>query len=387
MPSKHPPIAPPLESFNVDLTQSSVSGLSSGAFMAVQFHLAHSSHIVGAGIVAGGPFRCAESFLGAAPKAQDAAILGSLFIGMQPLTKRTAPNPERLSKLAVQNSAEGKIDPLDNLKDDRLYIFTGSKDSVVDSKVVATTRAFYEALGVPSGNIAYDDTVAAGHSLITTNPEDNALDENFPPYINRGDFIQSHRILTQIYGSSVKPAAEQATGRVMRFDQSEFFGNHPRASMSRYGYAYIPKAVDEGEKARVHIALHGCKQGYNYINYVNGKLDRKNSVPYGNRYITTTGYNEMADSNNLIILYPQAEGRDDGYTQNPNGCWDWWGYTSENASQLDYYSKNAIQIQAIYKMLCRLGEGHPLTRAPQAAASASPARTSGVSASTTVKGK
>ena len=38
----------------------SVSGISSGGFMAHQFHVAHSEHIVGAGIVAGGPYFCAR---------------------------------------------------------------------------------------------------------------------------------------------------------------------------------------------------------------------------------------------------------------------------------------------------------------------------------------
>ena len=68
-----------------------------------------------------------------------------------------------------------------------------------------------------------------------------------------------------------------------------------------------------------------------------------------------TGYNEMADTNNIVVLYPQAEGIDDGATQNPEGCWDWWGYSSDSASHPDYYSKQAIQIRAIHAMLQRLG--------------------------------
>lgn len=346
--------APPLGSFKVDLKQSSVSGLSSGAFMTVQLHLAYSSTFVGAGIIAGGPFRCAESFRAAAPVAGDATVLNSLFICMNPLIPQTAPDPLRLADNARKTSADGLIDAVDHLKDDRIYIFTGSKDTVVNSSVVDTTRRFYEALGVKPENIQYENTVPAGHSIITTNPEDNELGTNFPPYINHGDFMQSQRILEHIYGP-MKPPAERTTGRIVRFDQTEFFGGEKRASMSEYGYAYIPKAVEEGAAARVHIALHGCKQGYKYINYVNGKPDRENSAPYGNRYFTTTGYNEMADSNNLIILYPQAEGRDDGHTQNPDGCWDWWGYTSKDGQHLDYYSKNAIQIRAIHNMLQRLG--------------------------------
>src|SRR4029453_10137994 len=52
------PISVP--AFNVDAAQTSVSGLSSGAFMAVQFEVAYSSTVKGAGIVAGGPYLCAQ---------------------------------------------------------------------------------------------------------------------------------------------------------------------------------------------------------------------------------------------------------------------------------------------------------------------------------------
>ena len=50
-----------LPKLGADLDQTSVSGLSSGAYMAGQLQVAHSKHVVGSGIVAGGPFACAES--------------------------------------------------------------------------------------------------------------------------------------------------------------------------------------------------------------------------------------------------------------------------------------------------------------------------------------
>jgi len=50
-----------LPRLGVTLTATSVSGLSSGAYMAGQIEVAHSKDIVGARIVAGGPFACAET--------------------------------------------------------------------------------------------------------------------------------------------------------------------------------------------------------------------------------------------------------------------------------------------------------------------------------------
>jgi hypothetical protein len=343
-----------LGSYKVKRGQSSVSGLSSGAFMTVQLHLAYSASFAGAGIIAGGPFRCAESFRQAAVLAQDAYVQGALYICMNPLTPHTGPNAERLARLARETAASGQIDDVKHLADDRIYIFTGSADKVVYSDVVARTRHFYELLGVDPQNIFYDDSVAAGHAILTDNPEDSPLEANQPPYINRAGFFQSHDILRHIYGM-LKPPSEKLSGRFIRFDQTEFFDSEPRASMSEFGYAYVPRAVEDGAAARVHVALHGCKQGYAYVNYVNGRPDSTNQPPYGNRYITTTGYNHIADSNNMIVLYPQAQGTDGDGTQNPDGCWDWWGYTSPSPHQPDYYSRNAIQIKAIHGMLERLG--------------------------------
>src|SRR3990167_11436032 len=56
--------APPavnLPALNIDKTQTPVSGLSAGGFMAVQIHVAYSATFAkGAGIFAAGPYNCAE---------------------------------------------------------------------------------------------------------------------------------------------------------------------------------------------------------------------------------------------------------------------------------------------------------------------------------------
>ena len=344
-----------LQAYSVARNQNSISGFSSGAFMTVQLHLAHSASFVGAGIIAGGPYRCVESFRDTALLAEDAYAMNSVYICMTPLTPKTAPNAGCLAELARETAAAGRIDPIANLAGDRLYIFTGSRDEVIISSVVDSTREFYEQLGVKSERIRYIDTVPAGHSIITNNVEDSPLEMNQPPYINYGGFTQSHDILRHIYGELQAPA-DQLSAALTRFDQSEFLGDDAaRASMGAFGYVYVPKAVQEGATARaVHIVLHGCKQGYSYINYAFGRADSANQPPYGNRYMTTTGYNQIADSNDIIVLYPQVTGGDDNQAQNPDGCWDWWGYTSADPNEPDYYSQEAVQIRAIHKMLQRL---------------------------------
>lgn len=334
--------------------QNSISGLSSGAFMTVQLHIAHSASFIGAGVIAGGPYRAAQTFR-AAPTVPMSCILNSLYVAMTPLTQATAPD---VTKLLAQVRATEDIDDLAHIRDARMYIFTGLCDQVVNQYAVRSTKAFYEGLGVAPENLMFVDDVKAGHSIITMNPEDSPLDANRPPYINRGDFIQSHQILDHLYGGlgPVHPAAQKAQGHLMRFEQAEFTQvGHDRACMAEFGYVYVPSTVTPERPARgVHIALHGCKQGYAYVDFVNGKADIRNQPPYGQRYMRTTGYLEWAEANNLIVLFPQADGGDSNRVQNPDGCWDWWGYSAEDLDNPDYYTKNAVQIRAIHGMLERI---------------------------------
>jgi len=46
--------------------------------------------------------------------------------------------------------------------------------------------------------------------------------------------------------------------------------------------------------------------------------------------VKETGLNEVAEANDIIILYPQAR-KSSTLPMNPKGCWDWWGYV-ENKS-------------------------------------------------------
>ena len=45
-------------------------------------------------------------------------------------------------------------------------------------------------------------------------------------------------------------------------------------------------------------------------------------------FARNAGYNEVGEVNNIIILYPQAISS--VMPNNPNGCWDWWGYAGDD---------------------------------------------------------
>jgi poly(3-hydroxybutyrate) depolymerase len=351
--------AQPLPSFKVDLAQTTVSGLSSGAFMAVQFHVAFSGTTRGAGVVAGGPYYCAQ---------------GQLYLALSQCmqTYMGAPDPARLVALARGYVEQGRIDPLENLRDDRVYLFTGTNDNTVISPVVDTARRFYLLAGLPADGLQYRNDLPAGHAMLTEDYGEPCPSTE-PPYINDCDYDQAGAILKQLY-PDLKPAAPQPGGRIISFDQTEFFGAGdslaagpgpvsgpvpgmpiltvvPSAgpqpsgvgfawplpgaggtlSLADTGYAYVPASCAGGETCKVHVVFHGCKQTPDDVQ---------------EQYVEHTGYNRWADSNGIIVLYPEAK---HDTVANPNGCWDWWGYSGAG-----YATKSGPQMAAVRAMLDRL---------------------------------
>ncbi len=323
---------PSLPSAGADITKTSVSGLSSGAFMTSQLYVAYSDIMVGAGIVAGGPYLCAKSW------SLNTLMVNATTACMNPLTPAVGPNTPLLVKLTQALAKDGDIDALDNLKDDRLYIFSGRKDTTVTTAVVDQTNAYFEALGVPATSIKYDTSVNAGHALITDSNSDTECPLTKSPYVNDCDFEQSTVILQQIY-PDMQPPATQLSSEIIAFDQSEFISS-ATTSMSDTAYAYVPAACMESAACPVHVVFHGCEQGAEVI---------------GDKYYAETGYNYMAEANNLIMLYPQVQ-PSNGAPLNPQGCWDFWGYSSPGDATPDFYSRQAPQLNAVYKMIERLSQ-------------------------------
>jgi poly(3-hydroxybutyrate) depolymerase len=313
-----------LPSFSVDLAQTSVSGVSSGAFMAGQFHVAFSETVMGAGIVAGGPYGCAEGQLATA-----------LNRCMQ--THSGPPDPAHLLERAEEFAQEGAIDPLAGLADDRVYIFSGTEDLTVTPAVVDATVAFYRAAGVAEADIAYVDDVAAGHAFVTES-HGSACPTTASPYINDCDYDQAGALLAHIYGDLDPPSTEPASSMIA-FDQSAFLADPSAHGLDPTGHVYVPPSCAQGATCRVHVAFHGCQQTDALI---------------GDRFRTATGYDRWADANDLIVLYPQAHRT----FLNPNACWDWWGYDDDR-----HATRNGRQMAAVRAMLDRLAGIEPFCEA------------------------
>jgi poly(3-hydroxybutyrate) depolymerase len=285
-----------------------VSGISAGGHAAVQAHVALSGTISGAAVIAGGPYHCAE---GSIFKALGRCISGSDL--------EAAPLVE-----ATRSAAKaGTIDPVDSLSNDRVWLFHGTADSVVNVAVTLALRDFYASF-LPEQSIAVVDDIPVTHGW-PTRDQGAACLEMGGDYINACDYDAAGELLQQLYGPLNPPVAARKDG-LQIMDQASVVPDGGKFADS--GFAYVPRdCVDKANECRLHLAFHGCRQGNEFIE---------------DRFARMAGLNEWAESNRIIVLYPQVSKS----LMNPQGCWDWWGYTGD-----DYDQRGGKQIAGIAAMI------------------------------------
>jgi hypothetical protein len=306
-----------LDTYQVDPSRVTVSGISAGGFMAHQLHIAYSDVFKGAGLVGCGPYYCARNSL-------RRAIVNGLQASEMLDVESIVSNIGDLE-------AHSHIAQSSNLKDHRVWIFRGTNDRVVSQYVVDSLDELYLHY-VPRAGIKYVNDIAAPHAMVTDNKGSRSRYQHQRPYISNCDFDSAGEMLEHLYGKLSARTSE--TNRLQHFDQSEFTNPERAKSMASRGLVYIPTAALKGESCGIHVALHGCDQDETFL---------------GSSFATHAGYNEWAEANNLIVLYPQATKTINFQVFNPKAAWDWWGY-----ADADYHTRDGQQMRAIVQMVMRL---------------------------------
>ena len=242
----------------------------------------------------------------------------------------SVPDPAGLEDYAERLAADGRIDPLEALRSDKLYIFSSSKDSTVEPGVVEAAVAFYKKAGVPEANISFVTNDEAAHSFLTES-EGPTCGTAGPPFLNDCDYDQAKAVLQQLYGD-LQPARPVVDASFQRFKQASFHTGLADADFDDDGMAYIPAGCRTQAGCAVHVVFHGCRQGLS-------------AVDVGEKFVRGSGYARWAESNRLIVLFPQVKPG----TNNHNGCWDWWGY-----SGLRFLERDAPQMVGVKRIIDRL---------------------------------
>lgn len=359
----------------------SISGISSGAAMAVQYAVGHSSSIAAVGSVAGPPWGCAESSASQA--------INKCMCGRQ--------EPDNKVDAARQLAATGKVDSLSAsnkpLRLSRSYVFHSPADATVVEKSGKANIAFLSAFignnsQVDFGNVA-DGSNKAGHGIIARDRHNESCqaDGRETTYIRYcGAEDNAGKMFYALYDDQKVPFDPSkrvnviTENEVWQFDQQHLIdlekpgtkvapdtvwwwfwtfpsGRRKNFDMAETGYIYVPPSCREsGNSCRVHVALHGCKQ---------------NVKDFANK----AGYNNWAEHYKVIVVYPAIEPNASLSEEacqaaplssaldelpiklNPNGCWDWWGYLDPSGQKNRYLTKWSPQMRVIERIIAEV-TGH-----------------------------
>lgn len=296
--------------------QITVSGISSGGYMANQYHIAHSDTVSGAGIIAAGPYYCSE---------------GNLMVAMKQCLADGSPLSQKDLSAPLQNQAsQSSIAALTNLKQDRVWLLHGTLDKRVGAAVSSALAQQYGEV-VENSHIRFINDKPFNHGLPTA---DFGLDcsVSASPFINDCDFDAAGELMHWLYpdkknAKDKSTAKSSTTGTLYTVSQATEI-NGRATGLDESASLYVPEQCDSGAYCDLHISFHGCQQ---------------NAATIGNKYVQNSGFNVQADKLNLVVLYPQVASNN---PLNPLACWDWWGYTGA-----DFAQRSGAQISAIFNMV------------------------------------
>jgi poly(3-hydroxybutyrate) depolymerase len=319
-----------LPKLKVDTSQTTVSGLSSGAFMASQLGYAYSATFKGVGVFAGGPYMCAGHSNYTACM-YNATISAAMLSTMQ---------------ADINNWSGTSNDSKTNVAGQKIFMFVGTSDYTVGPNPMNGVQTQYTNNGVTSANLSYIQRANTAHVFPTDfdSTGNNACNSSASPYISNCGYDGAGAMFTKFYGTLNARNNAPAAGNYIQFDQTAFTTN---PGMSPTGWVYVPASCAGGAGGavcKVHVALHGCVQNYDTV---------------GDKFLKSTGYTRWADTNNIIVLFPQTKVDNtsrstaaSGSLANPNGCWDWIGWYGSNFAQ-----KSGTQQAAIKAMVDQLSSG------------------------------
>lgn len=317
-----------LGQYNIDTSKTTVSGLSSGGFMANQLGVAYSSVFKGVGVFAAGPYMCAGH------NNYTACMYNASISSTQLTTMQNSLNSW---------SSSGVIDNKANIANQKVYLFIGTSDTTVGQNPVTALKTQYTNNGVPAANLEHVVRSGASHTFPTDfdSTGNNGCGSAASPYISNCSYDGAKAVLQKFYGTLNPRNNAPAAGNYVEFFQSQFTSNPGMAST---GWLYVPSNCASGAQCKLHVALHGCQQSTDKI---------------GTKFVMNTGYSRWADTNSIIVLFPQTKVDNtsrqtsaSGSLANPNACWDWIGWYGTNFAQ-----KNGTQMAAIKAMVDRISSG------------------------------
>jgi hypothetical protein len=205
-------------------SQYSVSGISSGAFMAVQMGTIFSQRVAGVASFAGGPFYCTRG---------NSLLYQSQCMSVPTLFGNLADHVDELADLVRGFANASEIDAVSNIAAQRYFFFSGTQDRIVDQAVSRVAANVSAALGVPEAAIKRVYNLSAGHTFPTLKTG-STCSSSSSPYIGNCNFAGAQSALDWIVPGGVPnpPVAAADLSLLTKVDQLAFVADGKSASDS-----------------------------------------------------------------------------------------------------------------------------------------------------------
>lgn len=367
-----------------------ISGISSGGFMASQMAVIYSDQFSGVATVAGGVFYCAQNGYqenlkkyGSVAffnfKISEEALRQGVDVASLQTSVRNIPDlktafeprpsnpiyqsvgicmghPERAHgsepqadgssgpmKLTFVNAlaSAGLIAPVGNIANQRVLIYQGDADTVVHPPMAEKLQEFYRRFAVPESAIKMVRGAGGAHNFPTSRHDGINCDSEGVPYIANCKRDLAGDILQHLINRRLRRARAKAD-HLYRVTQVE-----APPSVAPYGYLYASDfCLKNPTLCDLHVALHGCKMADSFdedfqrlyeakvqMTQVLGvhdyELKMRTPRMGALTFAKKSGYAEYAEdpANRVMIFFPQTQITDANYPGNPKGCWDWYGWT------------------------------------------------------------
>jgi poly(3-hydroxybutyrate) depolymerase len=143
----------------------------------------------------------------------------------------------------------------------------------------------------------------------------------------------------------VARTSKPTLSRIIKVDQASFIPSDALISstdLAAEAFLFLPAAcANASKRCRLHVAFHGCTMS-------------------GDVFPRQAGYIEWAETNDIVVLFPQINGRGSNLV---TGCWDFTGaYTNSQ-----FYRRTGLQTGTVARLIDHLSSGIQiqLRRQPQ----------------------
>ncbi|CAJ1359973.1 unnamed protein product [Effrenium voratum] len=259
--------------------------------MAVNHLFAHSASVDGALIAAGSPYGC-----GMEKDEEDRCYYGNVDI-------------EQSVRWTWGRYAQNLIDDPSNLNKVPVLLFNGKSDECVYTRVMRDTFKTLQYF-VDKDYLFRSFNTNAAHVW--------SLDHG-----------QCHcGACASLYGS-----LRCCDVNNCHYDLSgDLFGHRWTAGLWKFALVYVPTGCEARVlECRIHVNYHGC---------IRKRLKRRRL------WATSIDLNEYAESNDIVVVYPQAAGS----PRVGNGCWNW----GDSKDDQYFDTRRSMQIGTVMNLLKNL---------------------------------